>query len=119
MAGSAAVRAEINVSPTAVLAATRAAHEKKGSSWANLTDGVPGDLQRQQDMGIQVATCLIDVELCQGRVAGAGAGDQHVVDRRGQLVEELPEPIEVGRRTRHAGPDLASDAVQAFRVARR
>jgi hypothetical protein len=43
-----------------------------------------------------LAARLFEVEFRQRRVVGTGAGDQHVVDRRGQLVEEPPEPFEVG-----------------------
>jgi hypothetical protein len=42
-----------------------------------------------------------------------------VVDRRGQLVEEPPEPFEVGGvKGGDAGPEFEADAVQAIRVAR-
>ena len=82
--------------------------------------GVPGDLQRQQEMRFDVAARLVDVELRERRVVRAGAGDQHVVDRPGQLVEEPPEPAEVGGvEGGDAGPELEADAVQAIRVARR
>jgi hypothetical protein len=64
------------------------AHEKERPSRANFARGVPSDLQRQQEMGIDVATCFFDVELRRRRVVGTGARNQHVVDRRGQLVEE-------------------------------
>jgi hypothetical protein len=62
---------------------------------------------------------LFDVELRQRRVVGTGARDQHVIDRRGQLVEEPPELFEVGRvEGRDAGPELEADTAQAIRVAR-
>ena len=70
-------------------------------------------------MGVDVAACRFDVELRQRRVVGTGAGDQHVVDRRGQLVEESPEPFEVGGiEGGDAGPELEADAAEALRVAR-
>ena len=85
---------------------------------AYLARGLPSDLQRQQEMGVDVAACLFDVELRERRV-GTRARDQHVVDRRGQLVEESPEPFEVGGvEGGDAGSELEADAVQAIRVAR-
>ena len=70
-------------------------------------------------MGVDVAACLFDVELRQQRVVGTGARDQHVVDRPGQVVEEPPEPREVGGvEGRGTGPELEADALQAIRVAR-
>ncbi len=88
-------------------------------SWANLARGVAGDLQRQQEMGLKVAACLFNVEPRQRRVVGTGARDQNVVDRPGQLVEELPEPFEVGSvEGGDSGPELEADAVQPIWVAR-
>src|SRR5215470_2715517 len=100
-------------------AATGAAHEEQRPSRTNLARGVPSDLERQQDVGVDIVACLFDVELRQPRVIGTGAGDQHVVDRCGQLVEEFPEPFEVsGVERGGAGPELAADALQAIRVTR-
>ena len=48
-------------------AATGAAHEEQRPSRANLAHGVPSDLQRQQEMGVDVAACLFDVELRRAR----------------------------------------------------
>ena len=68
-------------------------------------------------MRVDVPAGLDEVELCQRRVVGPGARDQHVVDRRGQLVEEPPESFEVGRvECGDAGPELEASAVQAIRV---
>ena len=39
---------------------------------------------------------LVDVEVRQGRIVGTGARYHHVVDRRGQPIEEFPETVEVG-----------------------
>ena len=51
----------------------------------------------------------VEVEVLQRRVVGAGAGDQHVVDRPGQLVEEPPEAVEVGGVERgDAGAELVA-----------
>ena len=47
-------------------------------------------------MGLDVAAGLVEIELRQRRVVRAGPGHQHVVDRRGQVLEERPEPFEVG-----------------------
>ena len=69
-------------------------------------------------MGVDVAACRVEIELGQRRVIGTGAGDQHVVDRRGQRVEEPPEPVEVGGiEGGDAGPEFQADAVQAVRIA--
>src|SRR5215472_3506555 len=69
-------------------------------------------------MGLDVAACRVEAELGQRRVAGTGAGDQQVVDGRGQRVEEPPEPVEVGGvEGGDAGPELEAGAVQAVRVA--
>ena len=70
-------------------------------------------------MGLDVAACLLDVELRQRRVVGTGACHQHVIDLRGQVVEELPEPLEVGSIEGHdAGAKFEADAVQAIGVSR-
>ena len=59
-----------------------------------------------------------DVEFRQRRVVGTGASDQHVVDGRRQLVEEPPEPFEVGgiegRGAQRA--DFARGALEALRI---
>ena len=72
-------------------------------------------------MGFDVAAGRFEVELRQRRVVRAGAGDQHVVDRRGQPVEERPEPFEVGgiegRDARRA--DLGRGALEALAIAAR
>ena len=99
---------------------TRAAQEEQGPSRANLARCVSGDLQRQQDLGFDVAAGVFEVELREMRVAGTRAGDEHVVNRRGQLVEEPSESVEVGGvEGRDAGPELKTDSVEAVRVARR
>ena len=46
---------------------------------------MPGDLQRQEEMGVDVAARRVEAGLGQRRVGGTGAGDQQVVDGRGQL----------------------------------
>jgi hypothetical protein len=69
-------------------------------------------------MGLDVAARLFDVEFRQRRVVGTGASDQHVVDGRRQLVEEPPEPFEVGgiegRGAQRA--DFARGALEALRI---
>ncbi len=83
-----------------------------------LPRGVPGDLQRQQEPGVEVAAGRLQVEGGQGRPGGAGAGDQQVVDRGGQGVEEPLEPVEVGGvEGGDAGFELEADAVEAVGVA--
>src|SRR5215813_10549129 len=69
-------------------------------------------------MGVEVAAGRVEVEPGQRRVAGTGAGDQQVVDGRGQRVEEPPEPAGIGSvEGGDAGPELEAGAVQAVRVA--
>jgi hypothetical protein len=69
-------------------------------------------------MGVDVAACRVEVEVGQRRVVGTGAGDQQVVDGRGQRVEEPLEPVEVGGvEGGDAGPELEDGLVQAVRVA--
>src|SRR6516225_10252395 len=69
-------------------------------------------------MSVDVAARRVEVELGQPRVVGAGAGDQQVVDGRGQRVEELLEPVEVGGvEGGDAGPELEAGAVEPVRVA--
>ena len=71
-------------------------------------------------MGIDVAVRLVEVEVREWRVVRAGPGDQQVVNRCPQLVEEPFEPAEVEDiERRDAGAELSADALQAFRVARR
>src|SRR6516164_1675447 len=68
-------------------------------------------------MGVDVAACCVEVELGQRR-ALTRAGNQQVVDGRGQRVEEPLEPVEVGGvECGDAGPELEAGAVQAVRVA--
>src|SRR5271165_7631314 len=99
-------------------AAAGAAREQQGASRADLARGVPGDLQRQQEVGVDVAACRVEVELGQRRVVGAGAGDQQVVYGGGQCVEEPLEPVEVGGvEGGDAGLEFEAGAVQAVRVA--
>src|SRR6516164_3217122 len=68
-------------------------------------------------MGVDVAACCVEVELGQRR-ALTRAGNQQVVDGRGQRVEEPLEPVEVGDvEGGDAGPELKAGAVQAVWVA--
>ena len=71
-------------------------------------------------MRLDVAARLFDVELGQRRVVGTGARDQHVVDRRRQLAEELREPLEVGGvEGRDARAELVAGALEALGIAGR
>ena len=98
--------------------AAGAAHEEQAAAGAHLPPRVPGDLDRQQEMGLDVPARLLDLELSQGRVVGTGAGDQHVVHRARQLVEEPDEPGEVGGvERRDAGrADLDAGLLEPGRV---
>ena len=105
--------------PYCRMAGAGAADEQQRPTRANLVGRVAGDLQRQQDVGLQVATCGVEVKLRQRSVVGTGARDQNVVDRPGQLVEELPEALEIGGvKGGDAGPELEADALQPIWIAR-
>jgi len=59
----------------------KAGSEQQGAWRADLARGAPGDLQRQQEMGVDGAA--VRVEAGPSRRRAAGGGDQHVVDGRG------------------------------------
>src|SRR5215472_9321015 len=64
-------------------------------------------------MSLDIASRLFDVELRQRRIIGTGAGNHHMVDRGRQLVEELPQAIEVGGAQR---VELARGALEALGI---
>ena len=71
-------------------------------------------------MRLDHIACGFDIEIGEPRGARTGSRHHHVVDRRGQLVEETLEPGEVGGvERRDARPQLEPGAVDAIRVARR
>jgi hypothetical protein len=117
MAGFAAVRADINANPAAARRPPVPPMKIRVPP-ARTLRGVSSYLYRQQEMGLDVAARLFDVEFRQGRIVRTGAGDQHVVDRRGQLVEEPSEPFEVGGVEGRAaqGADFAGGTLEALRV---
>ncbi len=78
------------------MATVEAPGEEQRSAWTDPVGGLAGDLQRQYEMGIDFATCRFDVESGQRRGGGAGTGQQHMVDRCRQLVEESSQSVEVG-----------------------
>ena len=94
-AGIAAVSAEISANPGAVLRPPVPLMKSRVPPGRTVARRVPGDLDRQEEMGFDVAAGRVEVEVRQRRVVGTGPRDEHVVDRRGQLVEERPEPVEV------------------------
>jgi hypothetical protein len=70
-------------------------------------------------MGLDIAADLCEIELGQRRVVGAGARDQHVIDRRAQLAEEPLQPVEVGGvEGGHRRLELGPDAAEPVRIAR-
>ena len=115
-AGIAAVSAPINESPGAVRRPPVPPMNSSVPPALTRPDRVPGDLHRQQQVGLDVAPGLVEVEVLQERVVRAGAGDEDVVDRPWELLEEALEAVEVGdvegrgrglelaRRPRSAGP---------------
>ncbi len=70
-------------------------------------------------MGLDVPARPGDVELRQRRIVGTGPGDQDVIDRRGQIVEESSEALEVGRVESGRAPraQLGRNAPEAIRIA--
>jgi len=77
-------------------------------------------VQRQQEMRIDVAPCLLDVGVRPRRVVRTVGRDQHVLDRRGQCIEESRESVEVcGIEGGDACPKLEADAVDPLGVSRR
>ena len=99
--------------------ASGAAHEEQGPTRTNPVCGVPSDLQRQQQMSLDVAARLCNVQLHQRRVVRTRVRHPHVVDRRRQLVEECAEPFEVGGvEGGSLGAELGADAVQTIGIAR-
>ncbi len=74
-----------------------ASREEHRSTRSDGVRGLASDLQRKQQMRLEVRTCRVDVEVGERYVAGTRSGDQHVVNGRQQLVEEPPEPLEVRR----------------------
>src|SRR4051794_9198507 len=96
------------------------AHEEQRSARTNLANGVPGNLHQQQEMRVDVAARLLDVELRERRVVGPGAGDEDVVDQAGQFVEEPTELVEVGGiEGGDAGSQLEAGGLEAVGVSRR
>ena len=84
-----------------------------------LPDRVARDLHRQQQVRLDVAACLVEVELGQRRVVGARARHQDVVDLPPQLAEEPVEAVEVrGVERGDAAADLEAGAVKAIGIAR-
>ncbi len=71
-AGIAAVSGAISANPGSVLP-RRAAHEQQGPAGLHLVRREPSDLQRQQEMGLDVATAR-RLEVRQRHVVRAGAG---------------------------------------------
>jgi hypothetical protein len=56
---------------------------------------VAGDVERQPEVLVDVAACLLEVDVCQARVVRPAGRDHYMVDRCRQLVEEPLEAIEV------------------------
>ena len=70
-------------------------------------------------MGVDVIASLVGAEPAGLRVAGGGAGDQHVVDGSGQRGEEPSQPAGVGDvEGGDAGRELEAGPVQAVGITR-
>jgi TetR/AcrR family tetracycline transcriptional repressor len=72
------------------------AHEQQRATGPHPADGMPGHLDGQPQVPVEIADRPRVVEVGQGRVVRAGAGHQHVVNRSRQAGEELPEGGRVG-----------------------
>ena len=86
--GSTAVAADDDPEVAPDPAAAGAAHQQQRAAGSHPADGMPGDLERQHRVVADRLAHLIGVHLQQGPVVRAAGGDQHVVDRARQLVEE-------------------------------
>src|SRR5262249_40618241 len=75
------------------MAAAGAAHEQQRAAGPHPADGVLDHGHGQPQMRIEIAVRALAVEVGQGRVVRAGAGDHHVVDL---LRQALEEPVEGG-----------------------
>src|SRR6516165_4737024 len=69
-------------------------------------------------MGLEVATCPVEVEVRKWCVVRARSGDQHVIDGRGQFAEKLSKAFEIegveGGRARRA--DFIRSTLEALGV---
>jgi hypothetical protein len=63
--------------------AIEAPREEQGSARADLARGLAGELQREHEMCIDVATRCLDVELGQLCAGGTRTRQKHMVDRLG------------------------------------
>jgi hypothetical protein len=98
---------------------TRSADEQERSAWTHFAGGEAGDVERQPEFLLDVASRLGEVDIRQPHVVRAAGGDHDVVDRLRQLVEEALKALEIGgveRRTAQRA-DLACGMLDAFRVA--
>src|SRR6202034_4374079 len=72
------------------------AHEQQRAAWPHPADGMLGDGDVQPHVYIEVAEGPLAVQVRQGRVVRARAGDHHVVDLSGKTGEEPGEGSRVG-----------------------
>ena len=71
-------------------------------------------------MRIQLGTCRRDVVIEERTVSPRRTGDQHVIDRARQFVEEASEPLEVGRvERRDARAEVDACAMHALWISGR
>ena len=118
-AGSAAVSAEISAKPGAVLRPPVPPMNSSVPPGRTLATASRATCIGSNEVGFDVAARRVEVELGQRRVVGAGAGDQHVVDRRRGTRRRRPEPFEV--RGVEGGEALRADllpgALEALAIA--
>jgi hypothetical protein len=84
-----------------------------------VADGEQGDLRGQQEVPLDVAAHLLEVRLIERRVGRAAAREHHVVDPRGEAVEEALEPVGIGGVERCGAQcaELAPGVLEALGVA--
>jgi len=76
------------------VAAAGAAHEQQRASRSHLAGGTAGDLEYQQEVLVEGAARLREVQVDEAPVVRPASCDHHVVDRGRQLTEE---PLEGSR----------------------
>ena len=77
-------------------AAAGTAHEQERTSRYDLVGCVAGDVERQQEMSVEGAARLLEVQVEEAPVGRPAGRQHHVVDRGRQVTEELLEGSRIG-----------------------
>ena len=105
--------------PASRIASIDTPREDQRARRTHRPNGRMGNLERQEQMSIEVATDSFDVEHRASRIGGSRARHEDVIDRR-ELIEEPPESIEVGSvEGGDAGAQFEAYAIDTLRVTRR